>query len=220
MPTTNIAFNEIGATEVPRDEINTTLQQIDNYLCGATSIALPNSNTSVTEAQIRYRFITFTGTLTARRTVTFPGTGSGTSGNGFWVIRNTTAYVVTLTIASGTNVCEIPADSAYYIVYCNANSMFNLGGGDRTEADYAWDGNDIDMAKTQFYKTTATDTPTISNISLGAKVFIHVDTGGSITFPGSVKILAGASPAVAGDYVELWCINDTEAAPEFVAWVR
>jgi hypothetical protein len=100
--TTNLALNQpaynSSAWDVP---LNANEDILDAAFGNTTSVALTNSNVTLTSAQCRAMQIRFTGTISANIIITVPAIG------GRWTFTNATSGSFTVTIASagaGTSV--------------------------------------------------------------------------------------------------------------------
>jgi microcystin-dependent protein len=91
------------------DDLNPNFTAIDKNLGGAVSVALSNSNVTLTSNQYVYGTINFSGTLSANVTVTFPSVA------GWWTVLNSTTnsnYYIRLSCSSGgAKICPPPGQA-------------------------------------------------------------------------------------------------------------
>jgi Chaperone of endosialidase len=110
----------INSWNVP---LNTDMDIVDTAFGGTYSVALTNSNVTLTQANCQYARIRLTGVLSANVTIYFPS-GVG----GFFVVQNATTGSYTVTLASvggGTSVLATQSQSSFVfsdgtnITYCD-----------------------------------------------------------------------------------------------------
>jgi len=110
----------INSWNVP---LNTDMDIVDTAFGGTYSVALTNSNVTLTQANCQYARIRLTGVLSANVTIYFPS-GVG----GFFVVQNATTGSYTVTLASvggGTSVSAAQSQSSFVfsdgtnITYCD-----------------------------------------------------------------------------------------------------
>lgn len=102
---------------------NTTIDLLEDAITGHLSKALSDANYSLTETdgavdEARYAIITFTGTLTADRTITVPATAKK------YIFRNSTTGGFNLVISNGSNSVTI-ANGAWSSIWHDGTNMFS-----------------------------------------------------------------------------------------------
>jgi len=121
------SYNQTSPTwDIP---LNANFTTIDTAFGGTTSVALTNSNVTLTSSQCQSMRILLTGQLSANITLTFPAEG------GQWIVTNSTSndangpYTVTAASAgSGTN--SVVITQGYNVgVYSDGNGMFYANDG-------------------------------------------------------------------------------------------
>lgn len=126
MATTNLSLNQpaynSSAWDVPLNANETIL---DNQFAATTSIALTNTNVTLTSpntsgtGQTQAMRVVLTGSLSANVQVIIP---SGISGS--WIIYNTTSGAYTVTIASGGGGASVVAPQGYNLfVYSDGTNV-------------------------------------------------------------------------------------------------
>lgn len=179
--TTNIGLNQpaynSSAWDVPLNANETIL---DNQLAGTTSIALTNTNVTLTSpngsgtGQTQAMRFVFTGAIAANIIVTIP---AGVSGR--WIVSNQTTGSYTVTLASGGGGTTAVAPQGYNIqVFSDGTNVISLSS----------PGQTIPSGTVMlFHQTTAptgfTKITTYDNYALRI-VNGTVTTGGSNTFTG------------------------------------
>jgi hypothetical protein len=125
------AYNQTSPTwDIP---LNANFSTIDAAFGSTTSVAVTNSNVTLTSTQSQNLRILFTGVLSNNLTITFPAEG------GQWVVSNFTGndingpYTITLASGgSGSNAVLAP-QGFNVIVYSDGNGIFysndGIGGG-------------------------------------------------------------------------------------------
>ena len=226
MATSRLNLYEFLEDEYPVQQVQALQEALDSVLTAKADIVYTaNSNKTFSGSKdsvvpFLALDITATVTLTTPRYLSLAYSGVATEGGHLYLIRNQANVPIIVRTSNGVTTTSptVPADSKWYLFMDDTDEMQNLGSYPAQGTDLTWDGSDIDFGATLVYKTTATATPTLSNPSVKAKAYIEVDTGGSITMPASVTVLEGTSPATAGKWVEIWCIDDQ--TPEYIAWIR
>lgn len=126
MSTTNLALNQPAYNSLAWDvPLNANETILDNQFSSTTSIALTNTNVTLTSpntsgtGQTQAMRIVLTGTISANIQVIIP---SGISGR--WIVYNTTSGSYTVTIASGGGGTSVAAPQGYNIsVYSDGTNI-------------------------------------------------------------------------------------------------
>ena len=119
--TTNLALNQpaynSSAWDVP---LNANEDILDAAFGGTTSVALTNSNVTLTSTQLQAMQLRFTGAISANITIYVP---SGYYGR--WTVTNATSGAYTLTIASAAGGTTINVPQGYSsLVCCDSTGVF------------------------------------------------------------------------------------------------
>jgi microcystin-dependent protein len=118
------------------DDLNPNFTLIDKNLGGVASVALTNSNVTLSSSEYANGTIKFTGTLAANVTVTFPTV------SGWWTVINNcsaanTYYIRLSCSVGGLKICPPPGEAID--IYCDATDVGyrNLGHAIGSYWDYA-----------------------------------------------------------------------------------
>lgn len=125
--------SDVGTWDTP---LNANASILDNSLGGVVTVALTNSNITLSANQYQCVFINFTGAISANVAVTLPAVGS------FYTIQNLTSntsafYITMLTTAAGGQVIGIPPGVPTEIMTDGVNVKFSNFGEVGTYWDYA-----------------------------------------------------------------------------------
>lgn len=96
--------DQVGTWDTP---VNNNMSIIDDSFGGTATIALTNSNVTLSAAQYECAMIVFTGTITANIAITFPYVGS------LYTIENRTAGAFSITLQTTNASAEIIACPPY-----------------------------------------------------------------------------------------------------------
>lgn len=124
---------DVGTWDTPT---NANWGIVDNSLGGVATVALTNSNVTLSANQYQCVFLNFTGSLSASVTITLPAVGS------FYTVQNltsnTSAFFLTMTTTvSGGQAIGIPPGEPVDILTDGTNVKFNNLGRVGTYWDYA-----------------------------------------------------------------------------------
>lgn len=131
--TGDLRFDKQGSGDNPDTwdtAVNLNYDLIDDAIAGHVSIALSDANYTLTSNdgtadQARYAHITFTGALTATRTITIPASAKR------YVIRNTTTGGQGLTISNATNTVSVP-NGEWRDIWTDGTNVFAQTGIDQS----------------------------------------------------------------------------------------
>lgn len=173
-------------------KINATINQIEDALAGAASVALADSNYTLTVLngttdESRHYMVNFSGALTAARTVTIPAKAKS------YIFYNGTTGGYSLTISNGTNTVSIP-NGKFYIVWGNGTTLngFSLSTTISTFAETLLDDTDAAaMRTTLFVKTQAENDTRYAQLS-GA-TFTGAISGTSGSFSTTLAVTGAAT---------------------------
>lgn len=118
------------------DDLNPNFALIDKNLGGVASVALTNSNVTLSSSEYANGTIKFTGTLSANVTITFPTV------SGWWTVINScsaanTYYIRLSCSVGGLKICPPPGEAID--IYCDGTDVVyrNLGHAIGSYWDYA-----------------------------------------------------------------------------------
>jgi hypothetical protein len=219
--TTHLDLPLISTVEsAPERIINAAMDRIDQAQNALNTIALADSNASLTLAQVQpFQFLKFTGTLTAVRTLTLPG-GAGVNGH-LWFIRNQCTHRLILGHSSGQTISLARTQSGFgwWQIVSDGTDLYHLSGYRGSTGNTSFSASVLEFDFQELRNVTgSTRTLSFTNWYLGARTRIIVPSGITITLPGSVTMIAGANPVVgiaAGRICEITCIDADETTPLF-----
>jgi hypothetical protein len=172
--TTNLALNQpaynSSAWDVP---LNANEDILDAAFGNTTSVALTNTNVTLTSAQCRAMQIRFTGTISANIIITVPAIG------GRWTFTNATSGAYTVTIASagaGTSVSILQGYST--LLFSDSTNIVLADGG-------------VLGGSPTFTNLTVTGTATIATVASST-----ITSGGTLTVTGNISPSGRITPRV------------------------
>ena len=172
--TTNLALNQpaynSSAWDVPLNANETIL---DAAFGNTTSIALTNSNVTLTSTQCQAMQIKFTGAISANIIVTVPAIG------GRWTFTNATSGAYTITIASAG------AGTSVAILQGYSTTLFSDG------ANIVLADGGVLGGSPTFANVTVTGTATIGTVASST-----ITSGGTLTVTGNISPSGRITPRV------------------------